>query len=98
MHINSPQSCASLVLSPPSFLNRRLPVLAGPYLALPLSHLNLRFSIGLEADNFKCSIQRFMLVRNLRILMSQWVEPAERLRLFLGSSLPLNVWKLKTDT
>ena len=40
----------------------------------------------------------FMLVKNLRILMSQWVEPAERLLHFHGSSLPLNVWKLKTDT
>jgi len=54
------QSCASLVLSPLSFLNRSLPVLAGHSLALPLSHLNLR------------------------ILMSQWVEPAERLLHFHG--------------
>jgi len=54
------QSCASLVLSRPSFLNRHLPVLADPSLALPLYHLNLR------------------------ILMSQWVEPAERLLLFHG--------------
>jgi len=54
------QSCASLVLSLPSFLNRHLPVLADPSLVLPLYH------------------------RNLRILMSQWVEPAERLLLFHG--------------
>ena len=98
LFIPPPQSCASLVLSRLSFLNRRLPVLAGPYLALLLSHLNLRFSIGIEADHFICSTQTFMLVKNLRILMSQWVEPAERLLHFHGSSLPVNVWKLKTDT
>lgn len=54
------QSCASLVLSLPSFLNRLLPVLEGHSRGLHLSHLNPR------------------------ILMSRWVEPAERLLLFLG--------------
>ena len=39
-------------------------------------------------------IHTHMWVNNLRILMSQWVEPAERLLLFHGSSLPLHVWKL----
>jgi len=57
------QSCASLVLSLPSFLNRHLPVLAGPSQDLPSSHLNPR------------------------ILMSRWVELAERLLLFRGKYL-----------
>ena len=38
-----PQSCASLVLSLPSFLNRHLPALAGPSQDLPSSHLNPRY-------------------------------------------------------
>lgn len=98
--LNPPQSCASLVLSLPSFLNRLLPVLEGHSRGLHLSHLNPR---SVSTRNF-CHYDKllyyitnmqFMWVNNHRILMSRWVEPAERLLLFLGRYFPWNLWKLK---